>query len=84
VSRGLQNQPELADTLPSDVDGLRAEIVDGIVDPLPAVDIDVEQVCACDLENRDASGQSGADAGERSPWHGKPPERIRVSCECYR
>jgi hypothetical protein len=53
---------------------LRAEIVDGVVDPFPAVDIDVEQLCARDLDGRDASGQFGPDVDEGSPWHESLPE----------
>jgi hypothetical protein len=74
----------LADTLPSDGDLSRAEVVDGVVDPFLAVDIDVEQLCARDLDRREAFGQFGTDERERSPWHVEPLQRIRVSCECDR
>jgi hypothetical protein len=68
----------LADTLPRDGIVSRAEIVDGVVDPFLAVDIDIEQLCARDLDSPDASGQFGTDESEGSPWHGKSPQRIRV------
>jgi len=51
----------------------RTEIVDGGVDPFLPVDIDVEPLCARDLEARDASGQFGVDMGEASSWHWEPP-----------
>jgi hypothetical protein len=62
----------LAYTLPSDGDLSRAEVVDGVVDPFLAVDIDVEQLCARDLDSGDAFGHFGADERERSPWHVEP------------
>jgi len=49
----------LVDIIPSDVDVSRTEIIDNAVDPFLAVDIDVEQLCARDLERPDASGQFG-------------------------
>jgi hypothetical protein len=54
-------RPRLADTLPSDGDLTRAEVVDGVVDPFLAVNIHVEQLCARDLDSRDAFGRFGAD-----------------------
>jgi len=51
----------LADTVPSDGDLSRAEVVDGVVDPFLAVNIHVEQLCARDLDSRDAFGRFGAD-----------------------
>jgi hypothetical protein len=63
---------ELADTLPSDGDPSRAEVVDGVVDPFLAVDIDVEQLRERDLDSRDAFGQFRADERERSPCHTEP------------
>jgi hypothetical protein len=55
------DRQELADTLPSDGDLSRAEVVDGVVDPFLAVNIHVEQLCARDLDSRDAFGRFGAD-----------------------
>jgi hypothetical protein len=55
------DRQELADTLPSDGDLTRAEVVDGVVDPFLAVNIHVEQLCARDLDSRDAFGRFGAD-----------------------
>jgi len=45
----------------SDGDLTRAEVVDGVVDPFLAVNIHVEQLCARDLDSRDAFGRFGAD-----------------------
>src|SRR6266850_4597676 len=58
-----------------------AEIVDSVVDPLLAIDIDVEQLRPCELDARDACGPLGVGAGEGSPWHGESPRGARVRCE---
>ena len=51
----------------------RTEIIDGVVDPFLAIDIDIEQLRARDLDEG-AFGQFGVDTGEASSWHEEPPQ----------